>query len=141
MYGMLTKSLLQSLAETRRRDAEVLLLNGRHAGAYYLSGYVVECALKAIIASRFLQDVIPPKNLVSDTYTHELGKLIGLAGLKTDLDKYIAADQDFTARWGIVSKWSEASRYENWDVANAQTLYDSVADPMKGVLQWIKRFW
>jgi hypothetical protein len=64
----------------------------------------VECALKAIVASRFLQDVIPPKNLVSDTYTHELGKLVGLAGLKTDLDKQVAVDQDFSTRWGIVSR-------------------------------------
>jgi len=125
----------------QRRDAEALLLTGQYSGAYYLCGYVLECALKAIVASRFFQDVIPSKNLVNDTYTHELGKLVGLAGLKTELDKQTAVDQDFTARWGIVSKWSEASRYENWDAANAQTMYDSVADPMKGVLQWIKRFW
>src|SRR5439155_10659314 len=106
-----------------------------------LCGYALECALKAIVASRFLQDVIPPKNLVTDTYTHELGKLVGLAGLKSDLDKYLGADQDFAARWGFVSKWSEASRYEAWDAANAQTMYDSVAEPKKGVLQWIKQHW
>jgi len=119
----------------------MLLLSGQYSGAYYLSGYVLECALKAIVASRFLQDVIPPKNLVNDTYTHELGKLVGLAGLKTELDKQTAADQDFTARWGFVSRWSEASRYETWDAANAQTMYDAVADPTKGVLPWIKQFW
>jgi hypothetical protein len=61
MYGMLTKSLLMALAETRRRDAEVLLLSGQYSGAYYLTGYAVECALKAIVASRFVQGAIPPK--------------------------------------------------------------------------------
>ena len=41
---------LQKLAEERLADAELLLANGRFGGAYYLSGYVVECALKACIA-------------------------------------------------------------------------------------------
>jgi hypothetical protein len=141
MYGMLTKSLLQSLAETRRKDAETLLVAGQYSGAYYLSGYAVECALKAIIASRFVQEAIPPKKLVIDTYTHELGTLIGLAGLRAALDNYVGADPDFAARWGFVSKWSEASRYESWDAASAQTMYQSMADPTKGVLQWIKQFW
>src|SRR5450432_2893170 len=103
MYGMLTKSLLMGLTETRRRDAEVLLGSGQYSGAYYLCGYAVECAVKAIVASRFLQGAIPPKNLVIDTYTHDLGKLIGLAGLKTVLDNRVGADPDFAARWGFVS--------------------------------------
>jgi HEPN domain-containing protein len=138
---MLTRALLQDLAETRRRDAEILLAHGRYSGAYYLSGYAVECAIKARIASRFLQDVIPARNLVNDTYSHRLGELIGVAGLKSDLEKHMANDQDFATRWGFISKWSEASRYETWDPVIATTLYESVAEPAKGVLQWIKSFW
>jgi hypothetical protein len=67
--------------------------------------------------------------------------LVGLAGLKAELDKQVAGDQDFAARWGFVSKWSEASRYETWDAANAQTMYAAIADPVKGVLTWLKKFW
>ncbi|MCP5119377.1 MAG: HEPN domain-containing protein, partial [bacterium] len=40
----------QNLALERLDDAKVLLDGGRYNGAYYLSGYVVECALKACIA-------------------------------------------------------------------------------------------
>jgi hypothetical protein len=92
MYGMHSRALLQSLAETRRRDAELLLASARYSGAYYLCGYAVECALKAIVASQFVQDVIPSKKLVSDTYTHDLLKLVGLAGLKPHLDKELGTD-------------------------------------------------
>jgi HEPN domain-containing protein len=41
---------LQQLAELRITEAKVLLDNGFYAGAYYLAGYAVECALKACIA-------------------------------------------------------------------------------------------
>jgi hypothetical protein len=40
---------LQNLARTRLKDAKALLGRKRWSGAYYLSGYVVECALKACL--------------------------------------------------------------------------------------------
>jgi hypothetical protein len=36
---------LQQLAETRLREAKVLLDAGEWSGSYYLCGYSVECAL------------------------------------------------------------------------------------------------
>jgi hypothetical protein len=41
---------LQNLSRLREKEAKVLLDNGCFAGAYYLLGYAVECALKACIA-------------------------------------------------------------------------------------------
>ena len=43
---------LQNLALTRLEEVEVLLNNHKYSGAYYLSGYVIECALKACIAKQ-----------------------------------------------------------------------------------------
>lgn len=43
---------LQELAMIRLQDAKVLLENECFDGAYYLSGYVIECALKACIAKK-----------------------------------------------------------------------------------------
>ena len=40
----------QEIANIRLRDAKVLLDNECFDGAYYLAGYVIECALKAWIA-------------------------------------------------------------------------------------------
>ena len=41
---------LQQPALTRLAEAKALLAAGFPAGAYYLAGYAVECALKACIA-------------------------------------------------------------------------------------------
>ena len=46
---------LQQLADDRVLDAEALLNAGRWAAAYYLSGYAVECALKARIARQTMK--------------------------------------------------------------------------------------
>jgi HEPN domain-containing protein len=40
---------LQNLARIRLKDAKALLGRKRWSGAYYLCGYVIECALKACI--------------------------------------------------------------------------------------------
>jgi hypothetical protein len=137
---MLTKKLLQGLADARCCDAEVLLAHQQYSGAYYLAGYAIECALKARAASRFFADVIPQKDLVNKLYTHRLDELVGLAGLKSELDQALK-DPDFAARWGFVSNWTEASRYETWDSVSATAMYNSIADPAKGILQWIKKYW
>jgi hypothetical protein len=49
----MNRAELQQLAEARLADAQVLLEAGRLDGAYYLLGYVVECALKSCIAKQF----------------------------------------------------------------------------------------
>jgi HEPN domain-containing protein len=46
----------QSLATERLDDAAALLNAGRYAGSYYVSGYAIECALKACIARRTRQE-------------------------------------------------------------------------------------
>ena len=42
----------QKLAEIRLEEAATLLNAGKFDGAYYLSGYAVECGLKACIAKQ-----------------------------------------------------------------------------------------
>ncbi|MBA2725148.1 MAG: DNA-binding protein, partial [Actinobacteria bacterium] len=40
---------LRTLADIRVREASVLVAAGEPSGAYYLAGYALECALKAVI--------------------------------------------------------------------------------------------
>jgi hypothetical protein len=42
----------QELAMIRLQDAKMLLDSECYDGAYYLTGYVIECALKACIAKK-----------------------------------------------------------------------------------------
>jgi HEPN domain-containing protein len=49
----------QELSIIRLQDAKILLDNKCYDGAYYLSGYVVECALKACIAKKTREHDFP----------------------------------------------------------------------------------
>ena len=135
--SMLPKKQLEQLADARADEAQALLKGGFDSGAYYLAGYAVEFALKARIATNFQADAIPDKKYVLAVYDHSLETLIGLAGLRKELDQTMKLDPQFAARWGIASKWSESARY---DVA-AAAMVGAVTDPAKGLLQWIKQYW
>ena len=131
----------QQLSTVRAREALSLLNAGEASGAYYLSGYVVECALKACVSRQFQQHVLPDKRIVMDSYTHDLDKLVRVAGLDQDLKKQSSQDGDFGVNWTLVKDWTEASRYEVWKLPQARDLYQAVVDQRHGVLQWLKRHW
>ncbi len=134
----------QKLAQERLEDAKTLLDAGRYAGSYYLSGYVIECGLKACIAKRTKQYDFPPKSS-QKIYTHNLDNLIELSELKIKLQedfKDSAADGNLEDNWSIVKDWSEEKRYSQ-DIVDkdAQDLFDAVSNSENGIFQWIKRHW
>jgi HEPN domain-containing protein len=71
---------LRALAATRLKEAKILLGAGCPDGAYYLAGYAVECALKACIAKQTQRHDFPEKQIVIDSHTHDLTKLLDPAG-------------------------------------------------------------
>ncbi len=77
----MNKSDLQTLTDTRVTDAKLLLDAGRFPAAYYLLGYAVECALKACIAKQIKEHDFPDKQLVLDSYTHNLEQLLRISGV------------------------------------------------------------
>ena len=107
----LTRANLRALAELRLKDASILLKNGAYSSAYYLAGYSVELGLKACVARQFRQDEIPDKQLINNVLSHDFTRLIGIAGLKTELARTQDEDQTFQSYWGIVGEWSSESRY------------------------------
>ena len=52
-----------------------------------------------------------------DSYTHDLGSLVIVAGLKVALDGMLTGKRA------------------------AHDLYEAVTDPVSGVLPWVKSFW
>lgn len=132
----------QKLTRERLKDAQALLQKHRYSGAYYLCGYVIECALKACIAKQTQQFDFPPERKVIEAiYTHDLMKLIKSAGLEVvfrdDRDK----DKKLESNWGVVEGWKEASRYEEYDQKKARDIFQAIADEKHGVLQWVKQRW
>lgn len=131
----------RELALMRLSDARVLLKNGHYEGAYYLCGYVVECALKACIAKQTRRHDFPDKKTVEASYTHVLSDLVKTAGLGVDLDKEMNINQHFADNWDIVKDWSEVSRYEKHGELETRDLYYAVTDSKHGVLRWIRQHW
>lgn len=70
------------LAEIRIKEAKILLDRKSYAGAFYLAGYAVECALKACIAKQTQAYDFPPQD-AKTFYTHDLDTLVNKADLKS----------------------------------------------------------
>ncbi|HTV55813.1 MAG TPA: HEPN domain-containing protein [Terriglobia bacterium] len=132
---------LQKLAEERLADAELLLANGRFGGAYYLSGYVVECALKACIAKLTKAEDFPDLDLAKRVYTHALENLARAARIDIIIDRLSKKDREFARNWALVNRWSEHSRYQSRGPRDSKAMFRAVSDTKHGVLQCIKRYW
>ena len=137
----------QQLAELRIQEAKALLAAGFPEGAYYLAGYAVECALKACIARKTQEFDFPEKKRVNDSHTHDLGKLLVLAGLSEEIQLEFAANTAMEWRWGIVRDWSEESRYQMFQggeaerIQRATLMINVIGSRHGGVMQWIKQRW
>ena len=135
----MTRSDFQELVQLRLADVDTLIKQGRFDAAYYLAGYVVECALKACIAKQTAEHDFPPRNSV-EFYQHDLGKLLQLTGLGKSWDDEISANENLRVNWGIVKTWSEQSRYEKTRTEReAQDLYSAIEDQQHGVLACLRR--
>jgi len=134
---------LQNLAELRIREAKILLDAASYPGAFYLAGYSIECALKACIAKETRQHDFPDKpKRIQDIYSHDLKKLLGLARLEGPLEEDMKSNSDLRAYWNRVVNWNEEKRYESiLAEQDARDLYQAIADPVNGVLPWLKKWW
>jgi HEPN domain-containing protein len=136
----MNRSDFQALAEIRLKEAKALLDGALCEGAYYLAGYAVECALKACIARQTSEYDFPDKKFASDIHTHDLRKLLDLAGLKSELE----STPELEHAWEIVQEWSEASRYKcEIDLFIALDLVLGIEsdDGKRGLLPWIRQRW
>lgn len=140
---MPSRTDFQLLAETRLREAKALIDagTGYGAGAYYIAGYAVECALKACIAKQIRAEEFPDKELANKCWTHDLETLLQLAGLKDPLKKDATPGSRLEGFWRTVKDWNEKRRYEHKTTLDAQALYDAMTDPTDGVLTWIRQHW
>ena len=101
----------------------------------------MECALKACIAKLTKAEEFPDRGFADKCWTHSLPQLLGLTGLKPDLDNAMLADRDLSDNWDEVKEWTEASRYVRRSKADAEDLYQAITDRKHGVLTWLKARW
>jgi len=132
---------LKALARARPRESRILLDSGEYSGAYYLAGYVVECALKAVIARQTQRYDFPDKNRANDSWIHDPTRLVDVAGLRAFLQAEIKTDPEFADNWSVVKDWKEDSRYKIIEKKEAEALIRAIADGRHGVLRWLKHHW
>jgi HEPN domain-containing protein len=137
----LTKPALEHLAQMRLAEATHLLGAGYYSGAFYLSGYAAELALKACISNAFTTQIIPDRRFVNDIYTHDLRRLVELAGLEADRITKVQADATFAENWEAVKAWSESSRYAICDETAAIELVEALRNRDHGIFEWIRSHW
>jgi HEPN domain-containing protein len=134
----LSKQKLIQLADEKLRDAKLLLDAGSPSNAYYLAGYAIELVFKAILVSRIRAETLPSPEFVKDIFTHDFGRLLGLADLKAELAAKRDADPDFSGRWQIILEWRETSRYDVHERGDAERLIEAIEHAQHGVLQWLR---
>jgi hypothetical protein len=132
-----TREVFRELARYRLAEAKVLPEREHSSGAYYLAGYAVECALKAVIAAQFQANEIPDKRLVNSVYTHDLSDLLRISGLQAELE----AGREVVKNWNLVKTWSESARYATFDEAAAAVMLDAIGDDDRGLFQWLTNRW
>ncbi len=138
----MNREALQFISRQRKREAAALLRGRLFPGAYYLAGYSVECALKACIAKQTNKHDCPNKKLAGEAWTHDLQKLVQLAGVGSDLERDMKASPALQVNWAIVKDWSEAARYDmSITKAQAKDLYSACTARRTGILPWIRRRW
>lgn len=132
---------LRRLSRIRLREVRALLEAGCFDGAYYLCGYVVECALKASIAKATKRSEFPDLEKVKASYTHSLMGLVKQAGLEAALQAEVASNPDFGLNWAVAKDWSEKARYAEHEEKKARDLYQAVTHRQHGVMRWIRNHW
>ena len=131
-----SKAEFERLAGVRLAEAECLMANGLYDGAFYVAGYAVEFAIKAILCIDIRAQEMPDPD-IKLYFVHDLAKLLKYAGLAREIQGHPAS-----ASWNLlVTKWNEGSRYRGWTASEARSLIDAVSDPNEGVLTWLRSKW
>ena len=134
----------QLVAEEKLSATDALLATKQWASAYYLAGYVVECGLKSCILARlagFPELIFEVKTFSQNCWTHDIQALVGLAGLKPELDADVAAAPALATNWKVVGEWNEATRYETKAESEARELHRAITASQNGVMPWIRARW
>ena len=102
----------------------------------------MECALKACVAKQIKEHDFPDRQLVLDSYTHNLEQLLRISGVKPQFDSRMKGDRSFEVNWTTIKDRTEAARYDNnVPEIKVRDLLNAVTDATTGVLTWLKTVW
>ncbi len=138
---MPTRKQLRDLAQLRLKEAEALFAAGLYDGAVYLSGYVVELALKARVCRLLELDNYPDTGELKKVYAvHNLDQLLILSGVSARVNP---KNPVLYKNWSAARDWRTEQRYQvpGTTQQKARDVLDAIRDRRDGVLTWIKKHW
>ena len=128
---------LKKTSEERLDDVKVLYTNNRYDGAMYLSGYVLEIALKARICKLLNISEYPDDAKFKQVYlTHDFDVLLKLSGLENELK---TGDPSLFTDWSIVTGWNPIMRYQVMGKTKKDIRTMMVS--LFNIFRWIKTKW
>lgn len=139
---MASAATLKMLALERLQDAECLIANGRVGGAFYIGGYAIELALKAVVCKKLGVEMFNkeevPRHIAKPFMIHDINDLVILSGMSNDLDNACMESHVFQVSWSRVSAWSEQRRYDlACEIENVEVFVNS----LKIVIGWLQKHW
>lgn len=148
-----TPEEIEKLSIERFEEAKILFESGKYDGAYYLSGYSIELALKAKICKRFgvpnlftfheskLQGIGGIFEVRKAVKTHNLLTLLMFSGLKVKFDIDKASNKSLSLGSSIFfQNWSEQLRYRPCGSVGEKECKELIELLSKGegILKWIE---
>ena len=150
---MPSRSNLQNLTKQRLDEANALLTLNFSDAAFYLAGYSIECALKAVVRKTHDQDNFykPDRSNKGNWYlqerifrefkTHNYNDLLVLLGLSAKFELARVSNPQLYSAWIDIQKaaWTEQYRYELGTKSG-----QNVSDFIKAVellIIWISKYW
>ena len=138
----MNRSDFQRVSRTRIEEARALFDAGHYPGSYYLLGSAVECAIKACVAKQVRRYDFPDKKVANEAFTHDLEKLVKVAGLGPEFERDRKAKQALELDWAVVKDWDESSRYDiRITAAQARDFFSACTERQSGILTWIRKRW
>ncbi|MBF0495922.1 MAG: HEPN domain-containing protein [Deltaproteobacteria bacterium] len=135
---------LKELANIRLEEVKSLFASELYDGAWYLTGYVVEMALKACICRTLDLDEYPEEGELSRSFkTHRLDILLTLSGLGRKLSQDANNNLRLLENWSGITEWNESIRYSpvgTIQKEQVEKIISSLEDE-DGVFTWIKKHW
>ncbi len=116
------------VAKERFEDAKALRAAGRFAGAIYLCGYAIECALKASICQhqQWAEYKLDPDYRLMKTHSFEF--LISFSGKEAEIRKNLITE------WTVLKEWGPDWRYRTEPTTNTDEIFWATETILKVLL-------
>lgn len=144
---MATGKELRKIARSRIKSSNILFNNRQYDAAAYLSGYALECALKAAICKKLSLNKYPEKGyedkLINLFHSHDLEILLTLSDLRKSIFNMNLPPSQLSRNWStMVRLWKVNMRYDpigKITNSDASEMYNALMDGQEGIINWISR--